>query len=68
MQDFGFGYVFKTKIYTRWQSNQLKQQTVNLFTYKINVSVEFAAVSLSVWEVSEASKKFLKHVVLFVAL
>ena len=43
-----------------WQSNQLKQQNVNLFTYKINVSVKFAAVSLPVCETSEASKKVSK--------
>ena len=58
----------RQKFTTKWQSNQLRQQIVNLFTYKMNVSVEFASVSLSVWEASNTSKKFLKHVVLFVAL
>ena len=46
MQDFGM--YLKQKLTTKWQSNQLKQQTVNLFTHKINISVKFAAVSLPV--------------------
>ena len=58
----------KQKFMTKWQSKQFKQ-IVNLFTCKINVIIEFAVVLLSVWwEASEASKKFLKHKVLFVAL
>ena len=32
MQDFGIGYVFKTKICNKVQSNQLKQPNVNIFT------------------------------------
>ena len=68
MQNFGTGYVFRRKFTTKCQSNQFRQQTVNLFTYKINVNVQFASVSLSVWKASEASKKFLKHLVLFVVL
>ena len=67
MQDFGIGYVFKTKINNKVTINQLKQQNVNLFTYIINVNVKFA-VSLPVYEPSETRKKFLKHVVLFVVL
>ena len=59
MQDFTIGYVFMTEIYNKVATNQFKQQTASLFTYKIYVSVEFAAVSLPVWEASEASKKFL---------
>ena len=68
MHDFAIGYVFQTKITTKWQSNQLKLQNVHVFTYKINFSGKFAAVSLPVCEASEASKKFLKHVVIFIVL
>ena len=53
----------RQKFTTKWQSNLLKQQNVNLFTYKINVNVKFAAVLLPVCDASEASKKFLKHVI-----
>ena len=42
------------KITTKWKSNQLKHRNVNSFTYKINVSVQFATVSLSVCDPREA--------------
>ena len=54
------------KYTTKWESNQLKKQNLNLF--KINVNGKFAAVSLPICETSEASKKVYKHVVLFVVL
>ena len=44
----------RQKFTAKWQSNQLKQQNVNLFAHKINVSIKFAAVSLPVCEPSEA--------------
>ena len=56
MQDLGIGYVFKTKICNKVQSNQFQLQTV---------SEKFAAVLVPV---CKASKKFLKHIVLFVVL
>ena len=68
MQNFGIGYVFKMKIYNKVAIKLTQQQTVNLFTCKINVNVPFAPVLLSVWKASDAFEKFLKHLVLFVVL
>ena len=69
MQDFGIGNVFKTTIYNKVEVKST--QTTNCQSIYIQnqcYCVEFAAVSLPVWKASEASKKFLKHVVLFVLL
>ena len=51
----------KRKFTSKWQSNQLRIQ-------KFNVNVKFVAVLLPLCQASEVSKKFLKHVVLFVVL
>ena len=68
MQDFGIGNVFKMKIYNKMRTKSTQNKNVNLFTYKFSVSIKFAAVLLAVGAATEASKKFLKRVVLFVVL